>query len=94
MGVAEPGKQKALDTRSSAVPGLSGGFQHQASSLPYILSFASIWEDSGSFGRLDVEEEAAGAVPSFSPHRPGGTGSKTVFRLNNLTEIHHYGVSW
>lgn len=57
-------------------------------------SFASIWEDSGSFGRLGVEEVAAGAVPSFSPHRPGGTGSKTVFIINNLTEIHHYGVSW
>lgn len=94
----EPGKQKhwTPEARQS-----QGCLWLSTPGLIFTLhsGFASIWEDRGSFGSwvwssCSLGEAAAGAVPEVAPYRPGGTGSKAIFILNNLTEIHHSGTSW
>lgn len=65
VGVAEPGKQS---TRHQKLRSPRAIWWLSTPGLIFTLhpSLASIWEDYGGFGRLGVEEGAAGAMPSFS----------------------------
>lgn len=52
-------ESKSTGHQNFSVPELSGGFQRQASSLPYIPGLASAREEGG-FGRLGEEERLPG----------------------------------
>lgn len=90
-------ENKSTGPQSCPVSDLSGGFQHQASSLPYIPGLVSVREEGGSFGRLCEEElllgEGEGCLPdpltSLSMGREAPSSD-----LNNLGRSRPSGLSW